>query len=268
MTTALRAISAWRPSGLSRRPSSPVRSTSRVRLACIASSLRSAFSLRRRCLSTPGRFLDQRPARVGPGVQHLVELALADDDVHLPAEAGVGQQLRNVQQPALVAVDRVLALPGPEQQPADRDLGIVDRQRAVAVVDGQRHLGAAEGGTARRSGEDDVLHLAAAQRLDALLAHHPGERVDDVGLARAVRADDAGDARLELQRGGRGERLEPAQGEGLQVHPANSSPATGPADHDAGHGAGGPFLRTLPRPLPDPAHSKARRTAITGRCGR
>ena len=50
---ARRAISACRPSGPSCRRSSPVRSVSRVRLACIASSLRSAFSLRLRCLRTP-----------------------------------------------------------------------------------------------------------------------------------------------------------------------------------------------------------------------
>ena len=44
------------------------------------------------------------------------------------------------------------------------------------------------GGAAGRAGEDHVLHLAAAQRLRALLAEHPGDGVDDVGLAGAVRA--------------------------------------------------------------------------------
>ena len=52
-SAARRATSAWRPSGLSWRRSSVVRSVSRARLADIASSLRSAFSLRLRCLSTP-----------------------------------------------------------------------------------------------------------------------------------------------------------------------------------------------------------------------
>ena len=52
-TWARRATSAWRPSGLSWRRISAVRSASRVRFACIASSLRSAFSLRLRCLRTP-----------------------------------------------------------------------------------------------------------------------------------------------------------------------------------------------------------------------
>ena len=45
----------------------------------------------------------------GRRVQHGVEPALADDDVHLAAEAGVAQQLLHVEQSAVLAVDRVLA---------------------------------------------------------------------------------------------------------------------------------------------------------------
>ena len=127
------------------------------------------------------------------------------------------QQLLHVEQPAGVAVDRVLRAAGAEHGPADRHLGVLDRQRAVGVVDGEQHLGPAQRRAAGGAGEDDVLHLAAAQRLGALLAHHPGERVDHVGLARAVRPDDAGDARLELQGGRGGEGLEPLEGQALQV---------------------------------------------------
>ena len=53
IAAALRAVSACRPSGPSWRRISPVRSLIRVRLASIASSLRSARSLRLRCLRTP-----------------------------------------------------------------------------------------------------------------------------------------------------------------------------------------------------------------------
>ena len=53
MVWARRATSAWRPNGLSWRRSSVVRSLSRARFADMASSLRRAFSLRLRCLSTP-----------------------------------------------------------------------------------------------------------------------------------------------------------------------------------------------------------------------
>src|SRR6266568_411102 len=145
-------------------------------------------------------------------------MALPDDYVHLAAQARVGQQLLHVEQAAVVAVDGVLALPGPEHQSAERHLGVLDGQGAVGVVDGQRDLGPAEGRARGGAREYDVLHLAAAQRLGSLLAHDPGQGVNDVGLARAVRADHAGDAGLEAERGGGGEGLEAAQREALQVH--------------------------------------------------
>ena len=168
-------------------------------------------------LEDAGGLLDEAAAVLGGRVQDRVELALPDDHVHLAADAGVAEQLLHVEQPAAGAVDGVLRAAVAEHRAADRDLGVVDRQRAVGVVDGQLHLGATERRAAGRAGEDDVLHLAAAQALGALLAHHPGEGVDDVGLARAVGADDAGDARLELH-GRRGrEGLEPLEGQALQV---------------------------------------------------
>jgi hypothetical protein len=129
------------------------------------------------------RFLDEGTAGFRPGVQHRVELPLADDDVHLPAEPGVGQQFGDVEEPAVIPVDRVLTLARAEQQPADRHFGVVDRKRAVSVVDRECDLGAPECRAGRRASEHDVVHLAAAQRLRALLTHDPGHGVDDVGLA-------------------------------------------------------------------------------------
>ena len=195
-----------------------MRSCSRVRFPSHASSLRSAFSLRLRCLRTPGGLLDEASPTLRRRLQDGVQLPLTDDDVHLPADAGVAEQVLDVEQPGGVAVDRVLGAAVAEHGPRDGDLGVVDRQRAVGVVDGQQHLGPPERGPTGGAGEDDVLHLAAAQRLGALLAHHPAEGVDHVGLAGPVGSDDAGDARLEVQRGGRREGLEPAQREALEVH--------------------------------------------------
>ena len=51
-------------------------------------------------LEHAGGFLDEAAAVLRAGLQHRVELALADDDVHLAADAGVGEQLLDVQQPA------------------------------------------------------------------------------------------------------------------------------------------------------------------------
>ncbi len=167
--------------------------------------------------------LDVCPAVLRLGLQHRVELALPDDHVHLAADAGVGEQLLDVEEAAGRAVDLVLARAVAEHPPGDRDLGVLDRQGAVGVVDRERHLGAAERRAAGRTGEDDVLHLAAAQRLGALLAEHPADRVDDVGLARAVRADDTRDPRFQAQRRGRGEGLEALQRQALEVHGGNST---------------------------------------------
>ena len=156
--------------------------------------------------------LDEAPPFLGCGVQHLVQLALADDDVHLAAQSGVGEEFLDVEEPAAPAVDGVLGAARPEERAGDRHLGVLDGQGAVGVVDGERHLGAPERGPAGRPGEDDVLHPAAAERLGPLLAHDPRERVDDVGLPGPVGPDDGGDARLEVEGGCRGERLEPSHG--------------------------------------------------------
>ena len=187
-----------------------------------------------------GGLFDEAAAILRTGLQHRVELALPDDDVHLAADAGVGEQLLDVEQPGRVAVDLVLAGAVAEHPAGDRDLGVVDRQRVVGVVDGERDLGPAERRARGRAGEDDVFHLAAAQRLGALLAEHPGDGVDDVGLARPVGPDDGGDAGLEAKRRGRGEGLEALERQRLEVHESprsacgdileeSSAPRSGPA---------------------------------------
>ena len=164
------------------------------------------------------RFLDDRPPLLGPRVQHRVELALPDDHVLLAADARVGEQLLDVEQPARRAVDHVLGVAGAEQRAGDRHLGELDRQQPGGVVDRERHLGPAERGPVGGAGEDDVVHLGAAQRPRALGAEHPGDRVDDVRLAGAVRADDDAHARLELERRLVREGLEALQRQRLQEH--------------------------------------------------
>ena len=113
-------------------------------------------------------------------LQHGIETALADDHVHLTAEARVAQQLLHVEQTASGAVDGVFAGAVAEQRAADRDLGELDRQGTVAVVDRELHLGATEGSTRGGTGEDDVFHFAAAQGLRPLLSHDPGEGIHDI----------------------------------------------------------------------------------------
>ena len=164
-------------------------------------------------LEHPGRLLDDGPAVLGPGVEHGVELALADDHVLLAAHAGVREQLLHVHQAAGRPVNGVLAVTGAEERAGDGDLGQIDGQLARRVVDGEGHLGPPEGGTRRRPGEDDVLHFGRAQGAGALGAQHPGDGIDHIGLAAPVGPDDDGDAGLELQHGGIGEGFEPLHAE-------------------------------------------------------
>ncbi len=97
-------------------------------------------------LEDAGGLLDEAAALLRAGGQHGVELALPDDDVHLAADAGVGEQLLDVEQPARLAVDGVLRAAVAEHDPRDGDLGVVDRQGAVGVVDREADLGAAQRG--------------------------------------------------------------------------------------------------------------------------
>ena len=160
---------------------------------------------------------DEPAAILGSRLEDRVELALPDHDVHLPPDARIAQQVLHIEQPARLPVDRVLRTAGTKHGPGDGDLGILHRQRAVGIVDREHDLSASQRCPAGRPGEDHVLHLPTAQRLGALLAHHPGQRVDDVGLPRPVGSDDAGDAGFELERRAGREGLEPAQCQALEV---------------------------------------------------
>ncbi|GAA4661316.1 hypothetical protein GCM10023197_13620 [Gordonia humi] len=156
--------------------------------------------------------LDERSAVLRLGLEDRRETPLPDDDVHLPTDARIRQQLLHVHEAARVPVDLVLARAVAEHPARHRDLGVVDGEGAVGVVDGQGHLGAPEGRPPGGAREDDVGHLAPAQRFGPLLPHHPGERVHYVRLARPVGPHHTGDAGLESQRRRRRERFETLQG--------------------------------------------------------
>jgi hypothetical protein len=205
-------------------------------------------------LEDAGGLLDEAAPVLGPGRTAPRRAALADDDVQLAADAAVAHQLLHVDQPAAAAVDGVLRRAVAEHQPGDADLGVLDRQRAVGVVDRQRHLGAAERRAAGRAGEDDVLHLAAAQRLGPCSPSTQAMASTTLLLPEPFGPDHAGDARLEAQ-GRRGrEGLEALQREALEVHAGRSR---------IGRGEGRP---TLPagRPATEPRHDEGAPRGMRG----
>ena len=89
------------------------------------------------------------------------------------------------------------------------DLGRVDRQAGWSALSNVSVISAEFiGPRVPRAVEDDVGHLLAAQALDALLAEHPLDGVDDVRLARAVRPHHDRDPGRKLEPGLFGEALE------------------------------------------------------------
>ena len=66
--------------------------------------------------------------------------------------------------------------------------------------------------------EDHVFHALATQALGALLAQHPGERVNDVALAASVRTDDRRHAVIERELGSIWKTLEAGDLQTLKPH--------------------------------------------------
>ena len=112
--------------------------------------------------------------------KNRVELALADDRVHLAPETRVVQDVDDVEQAARRVVYEVLGLPRAIDPSRYGDLGIIHGKHAVGVVEHERYLCHAHRLTGGGARKDNVLHGLATQVLWALLAQHPKNRVRDV----------------------------------------------------------------------------------------
>ena len=146
-----------------------------------------------------GRLLKDLAALVALAGNDLCNAPLPDDRVPVAAKAGVHEQLIDVAQAAGLAVDGIFALAAAVIAAGDHDLGVFGVKDAGAVIKNERYLRKAHGAAFFRAAEDDVLHLAAAQRLRALLAHDPQDGVRYVRLAAPVRADDRRDLLVKIQ---------------------------------------------------------------------
>ena len=137
------------------------------------------------------RLLKDLPAVGGLHRQNLVNAALTDEGIALPAQTGVHKQLIDVPQAHRTAVDIVLALPRAVVPPGDHDLALVQIKEVSGVVQHQGDLGisrlAALGGAA----EDHILHFAAPQGTGGLLPHDPANGAGNIGFSRTVGAHDA-----------------------------------------------------------------------------
>ena len=171
-------------------------------------------------LSEPGGLLDERAPVLGLRGEDGIYLALADDRVHRPAEPDVRKKLDEVGSPDGRAVHEILPLPTAREPPDDRYLAEVEllAEAAVVVVEQQLDLAVVGCRTRRRAAEEDVVRLLRAELGRCQRAGRPDDRVRDVRLPGAVRADDDRDPWLELDLDRVRERLEAAQLDRAQVH--------------------------------------------------
>ncbi len=166
-------------------------------------------------------FLDERAHVVASRLDDARDHALFDDRVAARTQAGAQEQRRDVLAPATRAVDEVGRGAVARHQAAQRHLGVVGvgaADLAVAVVEDQLYRRTADRLARVRAVEDHVRHRVAAQMLGGQLTHDPTHRVDDIRLAAAVRADDAGEVLGEVDGRRIDERLEAGEFDLRQAH--------------------------------------------------
>ena len=158
------------------------------------------------------RFLEHRASLGRLGGDHLCDLALAHQCRRMSAGRGVGEGQRHVLGAHVPAVDAI----GAARAALDPSS---DHQFFARIVGGvQHHLGEVTRRARGGAGEDDILHPARAHRLGRILAHHPADRLENVGLAAPVGPDDTGKARLDVQFGRLDEALEPRDAQLADQH--------------------------------------------------
>ena len=111
-----------------------------------------------------------------------------------------------------------LRRPAPAHGQAGRIDGGITLRRHGQAGQPQPHLSGGAGLPGVAAAEDDVLHPVAAEALGALLPEDPRDRVGDVALAAAVRADDGGHALVEGKLRAVGKRLKTVYFEAFEAH--------------------------------------------------
>ncbi len=171
-------------------------------------------------LGDAGGLFENGATVFGAGGEDRIDLPLFHDGVGGATDAGIHEHVLDIAQTARRLVQLVLAGAVAEDAAGNHDLVVGGAHFRLAIAERQGDLGHAERGAGIGAGKDDVLHLTTAQGFGRLLAEDPANRVENVALTAAIRADDGGDALVEFKRGAIRERLKTDDVERLQVHPA------------------------------------------------
>ena len=167
------------------------------------------------------RLLQHQPPRGGLGRDDLANLALPHHRGRAGAGGGVGEQQLHVARARFPPVDAIGGSLVALDPAYDLDrLGIVEGggRAAVGIVERQPDFGDVSRWAAPGAREDHVLHAGGAHVLVRILAHDPAHGLDEIGFAAAVRTDDPGQARLDLEFGRIAKTLESGHAQPLELH--------------------------------------------------
>ena len=168
-----------------------------------------------------GCLFQQRAACLRLRLDQLADTPLPDHRRRASAGRLIGEEQLHVAGAGFLAVDAVdragLALDAARHLQL---VGVVERRRrgVVGIVEEKRDFGGVACRPRARAGEDHVVHAGRAHVLVRAFAHHPAQRFDKVGLAAAVRPDDAGQAALDDEFAGFDEGLEAEEAEAVEPH--------------------------------------------------
>ena len=137
-----------------------------------------------------GGFFNEQAQFFGLGFDQARNHALLDDGIAARPKTRAHENVGNVTTTALGAVKEVLVLRFAGHLAANGYLvvaGVFALQGAIAVVEYQLDGRLAHGLARVGAVENDIGHRLAAQVLGRTFAHDPTHRIDDIGLATAVR---------------------------------------------------------------------------------
>ena len=137
--------------------------------------------------------------RVRLSAEDPVNLSLSDNRIAFLSDSGIVKQFVDILQTAGCAVQKVLAFPGTVQPPCHGHFIEINIQLVVGIIKGNCHRRITQRLSRLCSGKNNVLHIAAAQRLGTLFSKHPAHGIRYIALSTAVRSDNSRDALVELQ---------------------------------------------------------------------
>lgn len=165
-----------------------------------------------------GSFVHPGATLLGAGGESLVNFALTNDGVARAPEAGVGEEVGDIAEAAVAAVDLVVAVALAVQAAGDADFGGFDGELAVFVIEDEGDFGVALGASVLCSVEDDFLGVLGADVAGVGFAETPEDGVHDVGFAAPVGADHSRDALADFDVGAVGKGFEPVDANPLEAH--------------------------------------------------